>query len=128
MSAHSHTNEPAPTGLAGLWHKLSQRPNRVFWVLVAACIFLVVFDFVYHNFSGHTKHGHFSFETIVGFHAAYGFGAFAFVVMVGSKLRTVLMRDEDYYDIPRQEPPDDGHDHHHDHGEHAEDHQSGGHH
>lgn len=127
MSAHNKPNEPAPTGLAGFWHRLSQNPNRVFWVLVGACILLVVFDFVYHNFSGHSKHGHFSFETIIGFHAAYGFGAFAFVVMVGGKLRTVLMREESYYDIPREQPHDAGHDHH-EQVEREEGHQSGGHH
>ena len=128
MSTHSHSSEPAPNGLAGFWHRLAIHPERIFWVLVGLCVFLIVFDFLYHNFSGHTKHGHFSFETIVGFHAAYGFGAFAFVVMVGSKLRGVLMRPEGYYDVPRDEPPDDGHDHGHGHGHDEQEHSEGGHH
>ena len=50
MSAHTPNNEPAPTGLAGFWHRLGQNPERIFWVLVGLCIFLVVFDFIYLTF------------------------------------------------------------------------------
>ena len=36
------------------------------------------------------------------------------------------MRPEGYYDVPRDEPPDDGHDHGHGHDE--QEHSEGGHH
>lgn len=121
MSSDPSSIERPPKGLASLWHALSIRPDLIFWTLVGLCVLLVLFDFGYHNFSAHGKHGHFPFETIIGFHAAYGFGAFAFVVMTGSKMRRFLKRDVGYYDIPKDTPKDDGHSHGH------EEEHSGGH-
>ncbi len=67
-------------------------------LLIGACVLLVGIDFFYH------KHGHYSFEEWVGFHAFYGFAAFVFIVLVGKQLRRVLMRSEDYYDSPEDQP------------------------
>lgn len=61
-------------------------------VLAAACVLLVAADLIYH------KHGHFGWETLLGFHGFFGFASFFLLVLAGKHLRTVLMRDEDYYD------------------------------
>ena len=46
----------------------------------------------------YAKHSRFAYEEIIGFYAFFGFVAFCFVVLAGKRLRTVLMRGEDYYD------------------------------
>ena len=61
----------------------------------------------------HDKHGYFMFETAIGFHAAYGFGAFVFVVLLGKELRKLIMRPEDYY-APVVETIEHEDEHHHD--------------
>jgi len=105
------------------WIARSENANKIWYALVLVCIGLVAFDFIYHSFY-HEKHGYFVFETAVAFHAAYGFGAFVFVVLVGKELRKVLMRSEDYYDkpyVPVVHDDHHGHDHDHDHDhEHSE--------
>ena len=68
------------------WIARSENANKVWYGLVLICLSLVAFDFAYHGFY-HEKHGYFIFETAVAFHAAYGFGAFVFVVLVGKELR-----------------------------------------
>ena len=88
-----------------------ENQNKVFYGLVGVCVLLIGVDLVYHNWFHH-KHGNIDMEAAIGFHAAYGFAAFLFVVTVGTKLRTVLQRPEDYYDVPYTPPPDD---HHHAH-------------
>ena len=112
----------------------AENADKVWYGLVGLCAALFVADFVYH--SGHAKHGYFAFETAIGFHAVYGFVAFLFVVLTGKELRKVLMRDEDFYDVPYV-PVETHHGHHeHGHSEHGhhdspdEGHQeqSGGHH
>lgn len=61
-------------------------------ILTVACLLLVLADLVYH------KHGHFSWETLFGFHGFFGFAAFFLAVLAGKPLRRLLKRDEDYYD------------------------------
>jgi len=56
------------------------------------CGILLLLDLFY------SKHAWFSFEEIIGFYAFFGFVAFCFVVLAGKRLRSVLMRGEDYYD------------------------------
>ena len=104
------------------WIARSENANKVWYGLVLICLSLVAFDFAYHGFY-HDKHGYFVFETAVAFHAAYGFGAFVFVVLVGKELRKFLMRSEDYYDRPYVPAiQDDHHGHGHDHHDHDEHH------
>ncbi|MBM74549.1 MAG: hypothetical protein CMK59_04040 [Proteobacteria bacterium] len=98
------------------WVARPENKNTVFYILVVMCVLLVLIDLVYHGWF-HSKHGNIDMESAIGFHAAYGFAAFLFVVTVGTKLRSVLQRPEDYYDMPYTPPPDDHH-HHHDHEEH----------
>lgn len=46
----------------------------------------------------HFRHAYFNIDAITGFHAWWGFGAFALVVLAGWPLGRLLRRDEDYYD------------------------------
>ena len=65
---------------------------RAFWTIVVLGAISVLADFFY------TKHGHFAFEEITGFHAFYGFVSCVALVFAAKGLRLILMRDEDYYD------------------------------
>jgi len=66
--------------------------TRLYYGLIVVCVLLTLADLTYH------KHGHFSWETLFGFHGFYGFVVFVFIVFAGKLLRRLLMRDEDYYD------------------------------
>ena len=130
MSAEHNHHE---SGQGTWWIAKPENANTVFYLLVFACVSLVIFDLIYTGLYG--KEGHFRFETVVGFHAIYGFVAFIFVVLSGKQLRLYLMRSEDYYNIPYTPRVDDHHhgdDHGHqetDHSEHEHSHESeqGGH-
>jgi hypothetical protein len=111
----SHGHEHSHDSAGAWWVARPENADKIFYALVAACVGLVLFDLVYHN-AFHSKHGYFSFETAIGFHAVYGFVAFLFVVISGTQLRNYLMRSEDYYDIPYT-TPEGGHDHGHGHGD-----------
>ena len=106
-----------------------ENANKVFYGLCTVAVLLVLTDLIYtlsSRFDGHSGHikGHFGFEDIIGFHAAYGFMAFVLVVLSGTHLRNVLMRPLGYYDVPREEPHDahHGHDGHHHDDHHGDDH------
>ncbi len=89
-------NEPLDprSDSAPSWFEKKENVNLLVRVLVAVCILLVVADFFYVN-----PHKHFeTSESIFGFHAVFGFVAFVSVVFIGKALRTVLKREEDYYD------------------------------
>ena len=118
----SHGHEHSHDSAGAWWVARPENADKLFYGLVAACTALVAFDLVYHN-AFHAKHGYFSFETAIGFHAVYGFVAFLFVVLSGTHLRNFLMRAEDYYDVPYT-TPEGGHDHGHGHG--GDDHGHGG--
>ena len=118
-SAHSHEQGRGPRAW---WVARPENTNKVIIMLSLACAALVVFDFAYHHM--HHKHAYFSFETLIGFHAAYGFVAFTFVVLAGKQLRKILMRPEDYYDIPYEAVEDDHHHDDHGHESHGHDHDS----
>jgi hypothetical protein len=108
------------------WIARAENANKIWYGLVLICIGLVIFDFVYHGFY-HEKHGYFVFETAVAFHAAYGFGAFIFAVLMGKELRKFLMRPENYYDVPYVPVEDDQHHGHDDALDHdAESHEEEG--
>ena len=119
MQEHDHNYDPKGTW----WVARPENTDKVFWILVSTCVFLVVFDLFYHNFV-HSKHGYFIFEQAIGFHAIYGFVAFLFVVTVGVQLRKFLQRPEDYYNVPYV-PREEHHGEEHGHDEHSSD---GGHH
>lgn len=64
---------------------------RVFYVL---CAGLVAADFIVH------RHIYNDLEKIPAFYALYGFVACVILVFVAKWLRTLLMRDESYYEAP----------------------------
>ena len=66
--------------------------RRFIFGLCAACTGWVLVDFTY------TKQGHFRFEEIPGFHAAYGFVSCVLLVLAATQIRRAVKRDEDYYD------------------------------
>lgn len=62
-----------------------------------------------HDETSHDEHAHddgashlhpaeFAVEEVFGFEAMFGFAAFVAVVFLGTGLRLIIMRDEDYYD------------------------------
>ncbi|MBT5265225.1 MAG: hypothetical protein HOL85_10350 [Rhodospirillaceae bacterium] len=69
--------------------------KRLLWVFYACCAVLLAADIFFHR---HVVH---PWESLIGFHALYGFGACVLLVVVAKELRKVLMRDEDYYDRDR---------------------------
>ncbi len=62
---------------------------RIFYVI---CGLLVAAEIFIHR---HTIH---SWEGLFGFYAIYGFIACVALVLMATKMRKILMRDEDYYD------------------------------
>lgn len=82
------TPSTEPTG----WLDRPQTAELIWRVICVICVLLVLADFFY------TKHTHHGFEQLPGFHAFFGFVAFVFVVLAGTRMRSVLMREEDYYD------------------------------
>ncbi len=74
-----------------------ERPANIRWMirgLVLVCVALVLADLFYEN-----PHPHFGkLETFFGFQAWFGFVAFVGVVFLGTLLRLIVRRDEDYYD------------------------------
>ncbi len=51
-----------------------------------------------HDGASHLHPAEFAVEEVFGFEAMFGFAAFVAVVFLGTGLRLVIMRDEDYYD------------------------------
>ena len=75
---------------------LFDRPRNVTWlfrVFYAACLILLLLDFVLHR---HAEHG---WERLPGFYAVFGFVACVTLVLVAKQLRRLLKRPEDYYDV-----------------------------
>lgn len=122
MSHHSHGGS-SEHDTSAWWIARPENANKIWYGLVTVCVFLILADFGYHAFL-YDKHGYFVFETAIGFHAAYGFGAFIFVVLLGKELRKLIMRPEDYYAPVLEEVHHDD-DHGHDDDHHVEE---GGHH
>lgn len=58
----------------------------------AICILLVIADFIIY------RHTTMEWENIPAFYAIYGFVACVLLVVVAKKMRTIVMRKEDYYD------------------------------
>jgi hypothetical protein len=80
------------------WLDEPKNVQKVVWATVAICVASCIPDLgMYH------KHGHFSFEEIPAFHAAYGFVSCVLLVIAATQMRRLVMRAEDYYE-PSDEP------------------------
>ena len=84
MSEHGHK----PNSVPPEWSR------RILGAFFAACVVLVVVDFIYH------RHVYHSWENIPAFYALYGFLGLAFLIQASKGLRRLVMRPEDYYDDP----------------------------
>jgi len=74
------------------WLDDKRNVNKVIYATLVVCAGWVLADLFYH------KHGHYSWEEIFGFHAAYGFVSCVALVLAAKELRKLVKRDEDYYD------------------------------
>lgn len=70
-----------------------KRLMRVFYL---CCVLLVILDFIIHR---HTMH---EWDNLWAFYPIYGFVGCVVLVIVATKMRTFLMRPEDYYDSPTE--------------------------
>jgi hypothetical protein len=77
--------------------------EKIWRLVCVTCVLLVLADLTYH------KHVHYAFEALIGFHGIFGFTAFVFVVLAGTRMRDFLMREEDYYDEQPPPAPADNH-------------------
>jgi hypothetical protein len=82
-----------PPGGDASWFERPRNINLLITLLCIVCAGLVLADLFYVN-----PHPHFPIETTFGFQAWFGFVAFVVVVFLGSLLRLIVRRDEDYYD------------------------------
>jgi len=76
----------------GHWIFRRRTVDGAFWGLVLLCGLLGLVEVVYH------RHSIFAFEAFPVAYGLFGFVCFAGIVFAGKALRTVIMRDEDYYD------------------------------
>lgn len=81
-----------PGDTPGIWDKKAN-VDRLLYAFYLICAVVVVLELVIH------RHTYTSWEGLFGFHAWYGFASFWMLVMVAKRLRRVLMRPEDYYDV-----------------------------
>lgn len=88
MSEHHERPEGEKPG----WFERRENQNRLWYGLLAFCGVLTISEFLYEH------HPHFPIEEIPEFFEVFGFIAFVFIVFAGKFLRTIIMRDEDYYD------------------------------
>jgi hypothetical protein len=74
---------------------LDDRRNvyKVIYALCAVCAVVMAADLLPYK-----HHLHFGFEYWFGFYALFGFIACVSLVLAAKVLRTVVKRDEDYYD------------------------------
>lgn len=65
------------------------------WFYISLCL-LLCFDLIAYLLF--PRHGHFPWEEVPGFSAAYGFVACVGLIFVARVLRWIVKRKEDYYD------------------------------
>ncbi len=83
------------------WLDDKRNVKKIVWALVVVCAGLFGADAFYH------KHPYFEVETYFGFYAIYGFVMCVGLVLAAKWMRTILMRDEDYYDKGQTGDSDD---------------------
>lgn len=93
MNENSETHSPS-------WFEKPSSVNLLMGALVVACLALLVVELVFGaSFYDDHHPAHFpEVENIFGYQALLGFVAFVVVVFLGTLLRTMIRRSEDYYD------------------------------
>ncbi len=91
MSDRANEETPQPKEEPG-WFERRDTQNALFYILLFIAGVLTISEFLYEH------HPHFDIEYIPEFFELFGFFAFVFIVFAGRALRTIIMRDEDYYD------------------------------
>ena len=83
-------NEPdkEPPG----WFERKENQNKLWYGLLVVGGALTISEFLYEH------HPHFEIEKVPEFFEIFGFLAFVMIVFAGRALRTIIMRDEDYYE------------------------------
>ena len=74
------------------WLDKSENVTKLYRGLWVVGLLLVAIDLML------DRHEDFGVATLFGFYGIYGFFACVILVLIAKKLRTVLMRDEDYYE------------------------------
>lgn len=74
------------------WFDRPENVSKVWYALLLVCGALTISEFLYEH------HPHFEIEKIPEFFEIFGFLAFMFIVFCGRLLRSLIMRDEDYYE------------------------------
>jgi hypothetical protein len=92
MEPHPPQNPPPPTADEPGWPERPKNIRRLIALTVVLCAVVVTADLFY------SKHGHYGFEDITGFHALYGLLSYVGLVLISGQLRKFLKREEDYYD------------------------------
>ena len=93
MNENSETNSPS-------WFEKRTNVNRLIIGLVVACLALLAVEWIF-GASFYDDHHpvHFpELENVFGYQSLLGFVAFVVVVFLGTMLRFVIRRSEDYYD------------------------------
>ena len=72
--------------------KLIEKFGKINSIVLFICILLLLLEF-----AGH-RHGEFKIEEFLFFPALFGYISCIVIFKVGVALRSIFMRDEDYYD------------------------------
>ena len=72
--------------------KLIKNFGKINSIVLFICIILLLLEFVGH------RHGEFKIEGFLFFPALFGYISCIVIFKVGVALRSIFMRDEDYYD------------------------------
>jgi len=92
MNEHPENNSPS-------WFEKPASINLLIGGLVVACLALLVVELIFGGSFYDDHHpAHFPLENLFGYQALIGFVAFVVVVFLGTMLRLVIRRSEDYYD------------------------------
>ncbi|MGI9627371.1 MAG: hypothetical protein ACR2QM_11095 [Longimicrobiales bacterium] len=85
---HGEHGAHAPNSVSPEWSR------RILGAFFAGCLILLVVDFVYH------RHEYHSWERLKAFYPLYGFFGISALIVISKGLRRLVMRPEDYYDVP----------------------------
>ena len=77
------------------WLGEQRNSNKIIAAIIVISAVLFAADGFYH------KHPYFDAESVFGFYAIFGFVMCLAIVLAAKCVRSVLMRDEDYYDHDR---------------------------